>query len=349
MASTPLIQPLRVSGGTLFSLSSASADLTRSLQSDTKKFRFSHYALLELPNIDTPLHGENDFQFNTIEGAWYEQTSSAELNLVQSFQNYVLNFETMLTNRLEYDPTIDTTVAERVFWKWLKELGVMRWDNASNTQVAPTVTDSRYVEKPTDTVSSSERYNQVVKYISTIDMKNALRSSANTYEEVFILVPTEHGSTPTVLFKTIDDTNYPSATSVVNNPTDPTQLNYIVGRGPNDIQPAGLDMHAYFDDAGTNIPTTINGVSGKLFGYSQPNSYDTEATFDNTELDLVVKHTSSPNETVTYLRSRLDGVTLDFDQTSLYDFTTHPEFLSLSDYNASSQATDFKFNCVLLY
>ena len=349
MSSTPLIRGLQVQGGTIYTMSSASDDLTRALQTDTKKFRFSHYALLDLPNIDTPTFGENDLQFDTIDGAWFDQTSSAELNLVQSFQNYVLNFETMLNNRPQYDPVTDRTVAEKVFWKWLKELGVMRWENADATEVAASVTTPRYTELD-DTLTGTSRYNKVVKYVGRVDMKNAVKTSSNTYEEVFILIPSTHGNTPTVLFSTEDTNNYPSGTSITNNPSDPTELDYIVGRGPDDIHPAGLSMQAYFDVSGVTIPTTINGISANIYPYGEDNSYVTEASFTNTAIETIVKQTSSPiAKTITYQRSRLDGVTLDLNEQNYQAFAANPSFKSFADYNQSDESSDFKFNTVLLY
>jgi len=349
MSSTPLIKSLQVAGGTLFATSSASNDLTFTLQNDTKKFRFSHYALLDLPNIDTPSNGENSFQFDTIDGAWTDQTSNAELNLVQSFQNYFLNFETMLNNNPTYDTSIDKTVAERVFFKWLKELGAVRFRDANSTEKSSNTVNSRFVEINDDLYSNTQKYSKVVKYIGKIDMKNSVKSVINTYEEIFILVPTESGNTPTVLFKTIDDVNYSSGLSLQNRPANPLQTEYIVGRGPSDIHPSGLSLTAYFDDDGSAIPTTINGTPGQIYTYGEDNSYCTEASFNNSTIEQIIKHTASPNKTISYLRSRLDGITIDFDTLSYKDFETNPALKSLADYNNSEKSGDYKFNAVLLY
>ena len=181
-------------------------------------------------------------------------------------------------------------------------------------------------------------------------MKNAVKTSSNTYEEVFILIPSTHGNTPTVLFSTEDTNNYPSGTSITNNPSDPTELDYIVGRGPDDIHPAGLSMQAYFDDSGVTIPTTINGISANIYPYGEDNSYVTEASFTNTAIETIVKQTSSPiAKTITYQRSRLDGVTLDLNEQNYQAFAANPSFKSFADYNQSDESSDFKFNTVLLY
>ncbi len=51
MAIAPLIKPVRLQGGTFYTFSSASEDLGLSFNTATKKFRFSKFALLDLPDI----------------------------------------------------------------------------------------------------------------------------------------------------------------------------------------------------------------------------------------------------------------------------------------------------------
>ena len=89
----PLIKPIRVQGGTFYTFSSASEDLGLSFNDSQKKFRFSKFALLNLPNIGSPAGGENLINFSNSPGAFSEIDGSKTLNdyLAESFQNYCLN------------------------------------------------------------------------------------------------------------------------------------------------------------------------------------------------------------------------------------------------------------------
>ena len=63
---TPLIRTPQVSGGVFYAFASAAKDLSKTFNNDQLKFQFSKYALLNIPNIEVPLHKENFIQFRTI-------------------------------------------------------------------------------------------------------------------------------------------------------------------------------------------------------------------------------------------------------------------------------------------
>ena len=168
---TPLIRTPQVSGGVFYAFASASKDLSKTFNNDQLKFQFSKYALLNIPNIEVPLNQQNYIQFLTVDGAIYNGLNADNnVNLAESFQNYALNLEALLMADNDYDITIKQSVAERVFFKWLKELGAIRFRNASITEKSAN-TGSLFVEETTAT-SGTLRYNRVVEYLGNIDVTN---------------------------------------------------------------------------------------------------------------------------------------------------------------------------------
>ena len=51
---TPLINPLRVQGGTFYTFSSAVKDIQKTFSDDDARFVFSKFALLDIPDVATP-------------------------------------------------------------------------------------------------------------------------------------------------------------------------------------------------------------------------------------------------------------------------------------------------------
>src|SRR5438046_2724782 len=131
----PFIKTLQPQGGTFYTFSSSSEDVGMTFNNSSTKFRFSKYLLLNLPNIATPSFSDNKIQFSSIDGALIEGLDADNnINLAQSFQNYALNFESLLVSQITYDRYLKQNVAERVFWKWLKEIGCIRFEKANSLQ-----------------------------------------------------------------------------------------------------------------------------------------------------------------------------------------------------------------------
>ncbi len=255
MAKTPFIRPLQVQGGTFYAFSSAAEDLSFTFNNSINKFKFSKFALLNIPEINSGDPLGNSLKLNAPDSAFIDKATNAgqiittnqNVNFSQSFQSYCLNLETTILSGNDYDSTLKQNVSERVFWKWLKELGGIRFQPASSSQVVSTLdqntvitvnglpqTEKRYVEgDPTGGTGSfgltGATYDRVVQYIGNLDIVNSVKNNNNTYSEVYVLVPTMDGNTPTVLFKNVVDPNYPMDFAWTNNPTDPLNDEYLTG------------------------------------------------------------------------------------------------------------------------
>ena len=368
MAVTPFIKPIKTQGGTFYIMPSTAEDMSFAYGDDSRVMRFSKYVLLNIPQILDNTADNNTIQLDAIPGA-YLQVTGSDWNryLSESFQNYLLNIETLLTSKEDYNQASNRTVSERLFWKWLKEIGALRFREASPTEVSNLATGQRFVEEDTSdgTTTGGIQYNRIVKYIGEIDVVNSVRHVANTFTEFFCHIPTKDGNSPTVLFKSVSDENYYPDMYIQNTPTDPLKNEYLVGRGPNDVHPYGLNFFGFFDsDTGSYSntdytlekynETTDTWDSGYWFPSPQANSYFSEPVrFDDWRNDKLritgVNIETAKFTPVTYLRSRLDGIMLDFNLNSYLAAVQDSRVNSWHQFNATEASSSFDFNAVLIY
>lgn len=358
MAVTPLLKPIQNKKGILYTFQSALEDINITLANSENSVRFSKFALLRIPEFGTPdtLATDNKFQFlaqgesHLIEGL----NSDQNINLAQSFQSYALNLEALMISKPSYNREDKLTISERVFWKWLKESGSVRFRDANllEKNITALGSDKRYVEPYTATGT----YNKVVQYVGDIDVVNSIKSNDNAYTEIYIHVPTNVGSTPHVLFKSVSDNNYSSGMTIANNPSDPLDIEYLSGRHFNETHPFGLNVKAYYDLDDTSVTNT--STSSLTVAYSAGawsglgninNAYytDSASTYD-TATDQFIKKVKG-SSTIDYCRSTLDGISLDFDLDNYKLASENPEIKVFSQFNDYVANKDFQFNAILLY
>jgi hypothetical protein len=201
---TPLIRIPQEQGGTMYAFSSAARDLTRAYYNPDINFEYSKFALLDIPVVASPSNGENYIQFeNLFEGggspaASYVPNADANVSFAETLQNYALNFENFILSDDDFDPTIYSSDAEKIFFKWLHHMGAFEVKTANNQQTVSGY--SRAIEKE-DTTNTGDNYNRVVKYLGNIDVSNDKNYQGNTYNEIFVNVPSSVGFTPEILFK----------------------------------------------------------------------------------------------------------------------------------------------------
>jgi|694.fasta_scaffold15972_2 hypothetical protein len=385
MAKTPFIRPLQVQGGTFYTFSSSAEDLSFTFNNSVNKFRFSKFALLNLPDINNTSNGSEDnfIRLNGPDGAFLDWanatgniiTGDGNIDFSQSFQSYCLNLESTITATDEYDSTLKQNISERIFFKWLRELGAIRFRGADSNEVVPTldqttvttvdglpVTQKRYAEG--DAVAGTTGaygmtggyYNRVVQYVGNLDIVNSVKNSTNTYSEVYVYVPTKDGNTPYVLFKNIADKNYYPDYQWTNNPNNPLNDEYLVGRNYDETNPSGLTNLAIFDDDVLGVPTASyidTGVSASSIAgnwYSPrdtANTYFTDSSFVDPSNYILTKTDNS--NSLTYIRSKLDSIGIDFNPNSYQGIISDPSISTLEEFNSTAGASDFEFNAVLIY
>ena len=384
MATTPFIRSLQIQGGTFYSFSSSAEDLSFTFNNSINKFKFSKFALLNIPPINNGDPLGNSLKLNAPDSAFLDYatyngngeiiTTNQNINFSQSFQSYCLNLESTILSSTDYNSDIKQTVAERVFFKWMKEIGGIRYQQASATQVSSLLNQTqvpvmveglptnqiRWVEgDPTGGTGSfgltGATYNRVVQYIGNLDIVNSVKNNNNTYSEVYVYVPTKDGNTPTVLFKNNLDVNYYPDYAWTNNPADPLNDEYLQGRAYDELNPSGLTNLAIFDDDVVGAPSVIftdttQGTTGSGNWYAPratADTYFTDSTFTNpTSLILTKTHNSVSQQ---YVRTKLDSVGIDFDPDSYQQIVSDPSISTIEEFSSTSAAADFDFNCVLIY
>ena len=382
MATTPFIRPLQVQGGTFYSFSSSAEDLSFTFNNSINKFKFSKFALLNIPPINNGDQIGNSLKLVAPDSAFIDYASGADqiitgnanIDFSQSFQSYCLNLESTILSTTDYDSSLKQTVAERVFFKWLKEIGGIRYQPANSTQVSSLLNQTnityseglplneiRWVEgDPASGTTGSygltgATYNRVVQYIGNLDIVNSVKNNNNTYSEVYVYVPTKDGNTPTVLFKNVLDQNYYPDFSWTNNPADPLNDEYLQGRAYDELNPSGLTNLAIFDDDVVGAPTatyvnTADGASGPGNWYSPraiANTYFTDQLFTDPTALVLTKSYNAISQT--YVRTKLDSIGIDFDPDSYQQIVSDPSISTLEEFSSTSAAQDFQFNCVLIY
>lgn len=357
---TPLVE--KIGKNTLVIFPSSLEDINMNIgEQATRIVKFSKYALLKVPQIKAPSNNENSIQFATIEGTFMNGLSTATpapaddiMDLSESLQDYILNLDTLITSSSAYDRNLDLNVSERIFWKWMKEIGAMRYRAAISSESAVL---NRFVEEDDNIVSGpTDLYQRVVQCIGEIDMQGQnLVANKNIFKEVYFYFPSQRGSTPRILFKTTSDNNYHEDQVIKSD--DIVNAEYILGQSSSTpVSGAGLRTKAFYDMdvALGSLTYNVNGSGANPVWFANrasfgPNAYFTDTIFTSPANDLIIRTRPSDSATITYKRSKLDGIMLDFTPLSYKDIVDDANLKTLNDYNNSTPAQSYEFNLMLVY
>lgn len=357
---TPFVKRMRTQGGTLYTFSSAVEDIGLNINERNNVVKMSHFALLDIPKIQAPDSSINQNRFNVlgINGAlktYVERNSilDGKVLVAESFQNYALNLETILLSQDDYNPSLLKTVSERVFWKWLKESGAIRWvkDNSN---------PGYWIEEPD--MDSDLQYSSVVKYVGEISAGSVRTDTFGTYNETYVLVPTSHGQTKVYFKQDYDDNYYPDMTLF-------GEYDQIYGRESYiKPHPDGLSILAHYDvidsstliegvwsmevdknDGSGYIPGTWYTAQGKTF--VDENWYATDSSTilnDASAYNYNIKYTNG-GDTIEFKRSNVDGLGIEYNLTNLRNI--FGDSTLTFDKMAIEESVDdsFSFNAVLIY
>lgn len=269
--------------------------------SPRNKFAFSHYSAINIPDIGTPPSIDSNFiDFGRIDGAHNAGLSTdtpypANVNkdLAQSIQNYVNNLESAITAWDSYDTSDLKTPSEKIWWKWLVEIGAIRFEyDGDGNIIEQTVND----------------YNKLVRYTSTIDVEGISAAPSSQTNEVYILMGAGSSAINGV-FKS-EDTNSYFHNLVVDYVDDDNTSTAILGHNDG-ITDAGLIKTPFFDKSSptgtiTNSPFDSNGV----------NTYYTGAALND------LTDTTLTRGSDTWKRSNLSCISLDLESSSNTDSYT---------------------------
>ena len=193
---TPIIMP-RKQGGTFYTFGSAMEDIGLNINESHNRVEISHYVLLDIPNFANDLDTDKTFLNLSSEidysSSEYTVDSSTQGDFIfaDQFQNYCLNFETVLRNQDNYNYASNKTVSERSFWKWL--FGRMKNDDDRF------VTDGNYIYE--------KKEKAIAKAFGTISAGSQRTDDSGLYNETFVQIPSSYGQMR-VFFKKVIDENY---------------------------------------------------------------------------------------------------------------------------------------------
>lgn len=166
---TPLIKP-RLQGGSFYTFGSTIEDIGLNINNRSNRVELTHYALINIPAFSL-----NDLFFDeNTPSRHYDVENAGDMYFADSFQNYALNFETVVRNQDGYNFAINKTCSEKIFWKWLSKIS-----NMTFTQ------ENGYYSEP----SASS----IVKGFGQI-LAGAQRSNDNgIYNETYVQIPSSYG------------------------------------------------------------------------------------------------------------------------------------------------------------
>lgn len=360
---TPIIKSFREKGGTFCTFNSAIEDIGLNINEKQNKVRLSHYAILDIPKCDytnnlsvDDASIKNVFNLLSSPGAFYlthnddninNSSVGPTTNIAQSFMSYALNMEAVVRNQnnmsSNYDYTTHLSVSERVFWKWLKETGAIRWVRLNDTS---------YFKEESD----SECYNSVVKSFGKIDAVAQRSSDYGMYNEVYVNIPSSFGKNSNILFKQIEDNNYSFGKAYA---AGATHIHNLEGHENDEIVlKTGLYNKGYYDYISTmDSSYFINPIWFEDGNYPINTANDYGAYFI---VDNSVGVNASLNDVITIndntikykiKRSKLDCMSIELDCNNIAKALKKDiDELTYDKLNSElSEDYDYTFNTILVY
>jgi hypothetical protein len=224
----------------------------------------------------------------------YPNSISTVNNLNKSLkwhlQSYVMNCEVAILNGFsldsgKYDSEILRTPSERIFFNWLQKVKAIKFkgnretldgygyghDYDFNVDFGELVSESQL-----STADRTKSYrignklytwkggewrsrvlvDKTVQYIGTIDMVNNVNIDSDSFNEIYLNIPSNAGRSTNVVFNNIFDDNYGEKGDVIDVDDDIYQKYidddkgsyYIIGRDENSQSPDKHTLQAIFDD-----------------------------------------------------------------------------------------------------
>lgn len=382
---TPVIKAFREKGGTFCTFNSAIEDIGLNITEKSNKVRLSHYVVLDIPNCDyTNGHNSQEGEVNNVfnlltpASAFYNTINDENYNgnvrenIAQSFMSYALNMESTIRNQKDkyssYDFTSHLSISERVFWKWLKETGAIRWCRASKYEngVEKTEDEEKNNDYFIEERDNKNGYKRVIKGFGSIDGVAQRTSDYGMYNEVYVNIPTSFGVMDNVFFKQIEDNNYKFGEVYEANTQNFFNLEgHEKGGERLDTSLMNIGYFDYTNDVkDSSYEYYTNGNKQFWFNSQKPQTSELKAYYiidkkvdknvKDSSLNDLIEIKERVNEEETNLvykiqRSKLDCMMIEFDTNNIAkiidkDYTTYDE-LNIG----SNKEIDYNFNTLLVY
>jgi len=367
----------RKQGGTFYTFGSAMEDIGLNINESHNSVEISHYVLLDIPkfsnNVETEgvyLNLESELIYNN-EKYTLDSSTQGDFIFADQFQNYCLNFETILRNQDDYNYASSKTVSERVFWKWL-------FGHLKNE-------DHRFVKD--GEYYYEEKDKAIAKAFGAISAGSQRTDDSGLYNETFVQIPSSYGQMRVLFKRSIDenyiekeytgtnnnhmienineselkpsdviifhmdsdDFSYPSEGSVITENSTGSKFTVISS------SKADLEITCKFVNSITELPE-----NGYLTIYDETQLY-TEYTekgkvIKSTGISPIAKSDDDSDEDPSYIISTnkiYDKFEVEFDLTKLREYYNNSS-LTYDDIGIGKESElemydDFRFNAILVY
>ena len=346
---TPILKDPKKHGGTLYTFPSASRDLTRSFSNSEYEFAFSHFACLNLPDFRYGKFKDGDLKgvyLNNLHPYSLESLNNLNESLKWHLQSYVMNYEVAILNGFsldsgKYDNEILRTPSERVFFSWLQKVGAIKFGTNGETLVGyGDDADIGYitVNSEFDLKDKTKSYrignklyvwkggewrsrvlvSNTVQYIGIIDMVNNVNIDYDSFNEIYLNIPSSVGGSTKVIFNNIFDANYEKGEKIDVDIDDYcTNAEYIIGRDPE----------------------LLNMTHDKTLTAIYDSTYESSDSDSDSNSDYYL------GDYLEHYYKIDSGYCIDFSDNKYGDSKGG---VGIEKMNMSSEE-DFEFNCVLIY
>jgi len=230
----PIINVPKTQGGTLYTFSSVNTDINKTLiENPDVKFKFSKFVALNIPDFYNQNRGsstKNNVYFKDLVDKNTSESSYDRTALNRLFRNYIqdymFNMETIILNTSSYYTKNGQSYAESIFFKWLQSVGAIDLVQDGDDETS-------YIESST---------NRVINYIGDIDIANSVDINGETYSEIYLHIPSNHGQIAKDDIKFAKD-----GSRVVSQLSGSSE--FIVGKTSS---PGTTDTKAIYDDSSDN-------------------------------------------------------------------------------------------------
>lgn len=325
------------------------------------------------------------YYFNSNSSLYEDSDSDSLSDLVSNnlnnclkwhLQSYVMNYEVAILNGFsldagKYDTEILKTPSERIFFNWLQRVGAIKFSGNNETlsgygddvdvsyETLSNVAELELKDKTKSYRIDNKLYtwkggqwrsrvlvSKTVQYIGTIDMVNNVDIEFDSFNEVYLNIPSSVGGSTNVHFDNVFDTNYERDEIIdVRDDIYCEDTDYIIGRNPEELSMTNdVTLRAIYDteyDADTGYASPIYRInSGYCINFSD-NLYTggIEGMNSNSEEDFEF------NCVLIYYRIRKGNGEW---QTNLYGVLFLEE-VTISDYNLNLNKEDERAGYIQRY
>ena len=321
---TPILKDPKSHGGTLYTFPSASRDLTRAFSNSEYEFAFSNFACLNIPDFRYGTFEDGNLKGIYLENIHPNCTNHVNGNLNKALkwhlQSYVMNYEIAILNGFsldsrKYDSDILRTPSERIFFNWLQKVGAIKFSNTKSINTLETLKgygddvnisyETLMNESDLKDKDRSKSYrignklykwkggewrsivliSKTVQYIGTIDMVNNVSIDYDSFNEIYLNIPSGVGGSVDIIFNNIFDENYQSGEEIdVDNDDYLVNEEYIIGRNGNEYVENSETLKAIYDNPTNHSYIIDNGYcinfNDNMYGGIEEMNLNSEDDFE---------------------------------------------------------------------